>query len=274
MTAVPPRFISAYGSAFRGYLGGGSEASLHAAYELGREAMAGGLSVLNLAVAHQDALLVTLEEATDLGAAERIARAAGDFFLESLAAFEMIQRGFREAQEAAMLERRHAEMLRQLSTFLADASVAVNASESVEEMLRLVAEQARELIDAEWCAVTLTSAGERGPARAVSASTGAGWAAEHEGAEPRTYRPALSLAPDFGQTKCSPGADVDSPEEGPGGGRLSAALTALDGREVGSLKLRTTKRGSFSEVDEAVVRHLAQMISAAVERLGPYRHRC
>ena len=81
-----------------------------------------------------------------------MARAAGDFFLESLSSFEMVQRGFGEAREAARLERRQTEMSRQLSTFLADASLALDASDSLEEMLRLVAEQARELVgaDAAW----------------------------------------------------------------------------------------------------------------------------
>ena len=106
------------------------------------------LSMLDLAVVHQEALLSALADASGSEEAQRVARAAGDFFLESLSSFEMVQRGFREAQEAARLERRQTEMSRQLSTFLADASLALDASDSLEEMLRLVAEQARELVGA------------------------------------------------------------------------------------------------------------------------------
>ena len=95
-------------------------------------------------------------------------RAAGDFFLESLASFEMVQRGFREATEAARLERRQTEMSRQLSTFLADASLALDASESLEEMLRLVAEQARELVGAQCCVATVATEGQPRTAEAVS----------------------------------------------------------------------------------------------------------
>ena len=58
----------------------------------------------------------------------------------------MVQRGYRAAREAARAERRQTEMSRQLSAFLADASLALDASDSLEEMLRLVAEQARELV--------------------------------------------------------------------------------------------------------------------------------
>ena len=63
----------------------------------------------------------------------------------------MVQRGIREVHEAAALERRQADLLRQLSNFLADASLALGASDSLEEMLQLVAEQARELTRAETC---------------------------------------------------------------------------------------------------------------------------
>ena len=86
-------------------------------------------------------------------------RAAGDFFLESLSTFEMVQRGLGEARDAALLERRQTEMSRQLSSFLADASLVLDASDSLEEMLRLVAEQARELVDAGCCLATVSLEG-------------------------------------------------------------------------------------------------------------------
>jgi hypothetical protein len=47
-------------------------------------------------------------------------------------------------------------MLRHLSSFLADASLAFDASGSVDELLQLVAEHALELTGAEQCAVRLT----------------------------------------------------------------------------------------------------------------------
>ena len=118
------------------------------------------LSVLDLAVAHQEALLSALADASDAAEAQRVDRAAGDFFLESLSTFEMVQRGFAEAREAALLERRQTEMSRQLSTFLADASLALDASDSLEEMLRLVAEQARELVGADCCVATVAAGGQ------------------------------------------------------------------------------------------------------------------
>lgn len=74
------------------------------------------VSVLDLAIAHHDALASVLgrHRSDD---SEQVVRARGDFFLEALSAFYMVQSGFREVHEAATLERRHAEMLRRLSDF-------------------------------------------------------------------------------------------------------------------------------------------------------------
>jgi hypothetical protein len=68
----------------------------------------------------------------------------------------------------ALLERRQTRLSRQLSTFLADASLARDASDSLEEMLRLVAEQARELIGADCCVATVAVGGVPRTAEAAS----------------------------------------------------------------------------------------------------------
>ena len=56
-------------------------------------------------------------------------------------------------------------------------------------------------------------------------------------------------------------------------GWLAAALTALDGSELGAIQLFDKLDGSFTESDEAVLIHLAQMASAAVERARLYQER-
>lgn len=76
--------------------GAGEEALLHA-YELGRQSLADGFGVLEIAALHQEALVeVVLEK---LGPYEnaRLAKLASEFFTESLAAFEIRQRGIQEA---------------------------------------------------------------------------------------------------------------------------------------------------------------------------------
>ncbi len=150
-------FGAAYSSAFEAYLIERDETRLRAAYELGRDAVTRRLTVLDLAVAHHEALQSAFVEGADSAEMRSLVRAGGEFFLESLSAFEMVQRGFAEAREAALLERRQTDLARGLSTFLADASLALDGSSSLEEMLRLVAEQARELVDAGCCVATSDS---------------------------------------------------------------------------------------------------------------------
>jgi hypothetical protein len=231
MTETAGGFGERYATALAGYVQGPDETALRTAYELGREAVSRELTVLDLAVVHHDALISALRASgrVDGPAAE----AARDFFVESLSAFEMVRRGFHEAHEAAQLEQRHAAILRQLSNFLADASLALDAAASLEEMLQLVVEQARELLGARRCHARLFVDDEAAESiEAVSVS-------ENGGAE---------------------GA----------GDLISATFSGWDGRELGTIEVGDKTNGEFSDVDAAVLVHLAQMASAAVERARHY----
>ena len=171
-------FRAAYSAALEEYLRDPSEGSLRVAYELGREAVSRQMSVLDLALAHHEALTSALAGALDPQEMRRSDSAAGDFFLESLSTIEMVQRGLGEARDAALLERRQTEMSRQLSSFLADASLVLDASDSLEEMLQLVAEQARELVDASCCLATIALEGQvRSIEGASYSDTGRRWMA-------------------------------------------------------------------------------------------------
>jgi hypothetical protein len=245
------QFRTVYESALARHLAERDESGLRAAYELGRDAIAHGLGVLDLAAVHHEALVAALPGVASSSEIERVARAAGDFFLESLSAFEMIQRGFSEAREAALLERRHAEMVRQLSNLLADASLALGASDSLEEMLQLVAEEARELTNARYCLATADVPAADRVIRAASFADAADarWSELLESGRPS--REAARVLPSF----------------------LWAPLTTLDEREFGSIQLVNKADGEFTELDEAVVVHLAQMAAAALERARLYERR-
>ena len=154
------------------------EASLRVAYELAREAVSRRLSVLDLAVAHQEALLSALAGASGAGGGP--ARdAARPVTSSSRASPRSRWSSAASARpgEAALLERRQTELSRQLSTFLADASLALDAYDSLEEMLRLVAEQARELVGADCCVATVAAGGpapDRRSGLLLARPTGAG----------------------------------------------------------------------------------------------------
>ncbi|MBA2536989.1 MAG: GAF domain-containing protein [Actinobacteria bacterium] len=280
MTTDVDWFRTAYASAVESYLLDTSESTLRAAYELGREAVSKELSVLDLAVGHHDVLISVLGQASDTDDVERITTAAGDFFLESLAAFEMVQRGFREAQEAALLERRHAAILRRLSNFLADASLALSTSDSLEEMLRLVAEQAREITDASCCLSSVVlEQGEPETIEVVSHSeTDPGCATLLTRTElspineliRSTGRPMRMTREEFARDPAYRAFATESPGREAPPGLLAAPLTTLDGRELGWIQLLDKQDGDFTEIDEAALVHLAQMASAAIERARLY----
>lgn len=268
-------FGAAYAEALDAYLANPSEASLRVAYELGREAVRRRLSVLDLAEIHREALAAALAQSSDAGRLRRLVAAAGDFLLESLASFEMVQRGLGEVRQAILGERRRIVLSRRLSSFLADASLALESPGSREEMLQLVAEQARELVGAECCLVTLTGPGRPRIAEAVS----------HPDGE-RRWEPFvrwLDLDAIYRHLRESGGSARHAGEalsrlelfrsaagEPPLRGWLTASLTALDGSEVGAVQLFDKEDGEFAADDEAALVHLAQTASAAVERVRIY----
>lgn len=274
----PIAFRGAYAAALGDYLREPCEASLSAAYELARDAVSRHLSVLDVAVAHQEALVSALVQAPDTAEVERVTRAAGDFFLEGLSAFEMVNRGFHEARLAASLERRQTELSRQLSAFLADASLADQSHDSMEEMLQLVAEQAREIVGAVCCVATVALPGRPRAAEGASyPEEDRRWATfvrwldlpgvygliRESGGSARLGGDELARAPLF--------RAADGPH--PLRGWLGASLTALDGSELGAIQLFDTRAAAFTVDDESALVHLAQMASAAVERARLYHER-
>jgi hypothetical protein len=274
----PGSFQAAYTSALAEYVDAPTETTLRVAYELGREAISRELSVLDLAVTHQQAVSSVLAERSGVAELRHATVVAGDFFLESLAIFEMVQRGLEEARQALLDERRHTELSRQLSTFLADASLALEASDSLAEMLRLVAEQARELIRADCCVATVSADEYQRTTEAVFDAEG-----------DRRWQPFvrwLDLAPVQSLVRLGGGSMRTDSGDGaalppfvvgtvhpPIHGWLAAAITALDGSELGLLQLFNKQTGGFSAEDQAALVYLAQMASAAIERAGLYPKR-
>jgi hypothetical protein len=277
--AAAGTFRSAYAHALADYLRAPSERLLRVAYELGRQAVSRQLSMLDLAVAHQEALLSALGETSSSAMMRHVTRAAGDFFLESMSSFEMVQRGLAETRDAARHERRQTEMARQLSTFLADASLTLDGSGSLDEMLQLVAEQARELVNAECCVATVAMDGQ--PRAAEAASYGEDdrrWTAFVQWLDLfAIYRfihqreGSVRLA---GEEITRVAGFLTRPRDLPLHGWVAASLNALDGSELGAIQLFDKQGGgSFTGDDEAALIHLAQMASATVERARPYQDR-
>ena len=82
-----------YRAAFLRYLPGQDEAALHVGYQIGRAAVADGLSILELAHVHHLVFLEVLNDTppNDLG---RVAATASNFFLQVLATYDIAQRAY------------------------------------------------------------------------------------------------------------------------------------------------------------------------------------
>jgi signal transduction histidine kinase len=103
-----PEITADYTAALRDYLAGAQESALVHAYEIIRRAIEGDLGLLDVMAAHQTALAAPLEAEARDGTARTVA-ASMAFLAESLAPFEMAQRGYRAATEAAVRAREEAE---------------------------------------------------------------------------------------------------------------------------------------------------------------------
>jgi serine phosphatase RsbU (regulator of sigma subunit) len=225
-TNVAPELASAYAGAFAAYLADRGERELGAAYDIGRQAVAAHLSVLDLAEAHHAAVRQALADGG--GPPEETLQAGADFLRESLSIFESVHRGYREVQEVARIEHEHVEQLRAL----ADASVALNSSLTVEEILQLTADAARTLIGGTRATVAIFAP------------------------DPR-LRPLNATSPPL------PAEGETEPA------RLTARLTGR-GRELGMLEVLDVHTREFSERDDTVLTQLAQLASVAISNAQLY----
>lgn len=217
-----PALVARYCAAFTAYLADRGETALGAAYDLGREAVAAQLSVLDLAEAHHAAL-----RATEVRDDETLALAA-DFLRESLSMFETVHRGYIEVQEVARLEHEYVEQLRAL----ADASVAINLSLTVEAILQLTADAARSVLQTERATVAVFAP------------------------DPRLRPLTATSPPRLG------GGD-------PRPARLQVQLTGR-GKELGMVEVIDDPQRTFTVRDEAVLTQLAQLSSVAISNAQLY----
>ncbi len=222
-----PDLVSRYASAFSAYLRDRGEQGLGAAYDLGREAVAAHLSVLDLAEAHHTALRGVLEEGS-AAPTDATLQAAEAFLRESLSTFESVHRGYTEVQEVARLEHDHVQQLRAL----ADASVAINSSMTVQEILQLTADAARGIL-----------AGDRATVAVMASSA--------------RLRPLTATSPQ----QLGPGPAEPS--------RLSAQLTDR-GRELGAIDVVDVAGREYSPRDRAILDQLASLASVAISNARLY----
>jgi serine phosphatase RsbU (regulator of sigma subunit)/anti-sigma regulatory factor (Ser/Thr protein kinase) len=265
-------FRAAYAAAFHDYVtAAAGERGLERAYELGRTAVSEGFSVLDLAAIHHESLAEALALASSAEEHARAATAATEFAMESLSTFEMAQRGFREAQEAARLEQRHSAQLRGL----ADAALAIAAARTVDELAELVSSNALQVIGAGTAVASMRSGGDRSLVTDTIAQPG----------EPIQRREHYGMPP-LHEWVCQGGDLIRlngleleahpswSRVDPPAGTASWLAVPLVDraGRNTGLLHLSDKRDGAFSSNDEAILVQLAQIVAVAIENLRLYEH--
>jgi signal transduction histidine kinase len=142
----------------------------------------------------------------------------------------------REAQARRLAEeQQHAARLQQLNA----ASLAINAAATRNDVLNLIAEQARALIGAKQAVVDVVPDSSGSQMQAVGSLDERLARSEHE---TRPQRNAIMAAP----------------------------LTDSDGARIGTLQLVDKVAGGFTAADEALLQQLAQMASVALENQTLY----
>ena len=224
-----PALGERYAAAFAAHLGEGGESGLGAAYALGPR---GGRGAVQRARLRRRAPPRADGRARlrPPGRQGEIVRAAAEFLRESLSTFEIAARGYHEVQEIARIEHEHVEQLRAL----ADASVAINSSLSVEEILQLTADAARAVLGAR-------ARIDRDPVgRAAPPAARRDLAAGARGLRDDTCR-ALSVEP-----------------------------AARRARELGSLEVVDGPDREFTARDDAILTQLGQLAAGAIANARLY----
>lgn len=165
MSGTVSHFENAYASALADYVRNRHESSLEQAHDLGRQALAVGLSVLDVTELHHRTIhAMTGGEPAD---ARSQHEAALPFLLQSLAALDMATRGFVETAQRVAVEQAHVQRLHAL----ADQFAEMHVEQSVDKRLYSLAQDAAGLFEADGVHIRLgtqtATAGAAPPPTAV-----------------------------------------------------------------------------------------------------------
>lgn len=130
--------VAKYRVALRDYVARGDEEDLQRAYELGRKALNLGFGVIDIVRLHQEALVNLVSKGKPPVASVRWAKAVDTFLMESLSAFEVAHRGFRDACERLgrlneTLKERHEELAVNVRKLAHEVAERKNAQELLQE---------------------------------------------------------------------------------------------------------------------------------------------
>ncbi|SEK91723.1 PAS domain S-box-containing protein [Stigmatella aurantiaca] len=178
-----------------------------------------------------------------------------------------------EVERARLLsrEQRHRAQLQGLAA----ASLAIGQAASLDAVLLVITEQARELIGAHQSVTSLTT-GEDG-AQSISAVSLSEKYSQYRGYSPRadgwgfsaqvcrTNRPLRMAQPELEAHPAWRSIGKSEAEHPPPRGWLAVPLVGSSGSNLGLIQLSDRHEGDFTAEDEAILVQLARMASVAIE---------
>jgi PAS domain S-box-containing protein len=184
---------------------------------------------------------------------------------------------YRLSLETVQVEKRRATLLRSL----ADASLRINSALSLDSLLRVITEQAREIIGAHQAFTTIAPRGSW--AQSLSCVSLSPLYQERGAVGPerselfflacnlnkplRVTADSQAGTPWWFAVSGVPAKTTDNPAPG----WLAAPLITGDGRNLGVIQLSHKIEGEFTEEDESILMQLAHMASVAVDNVRLYR---
>jgi PAS domain S-box-containing protein len=186
----------------------------------------------------------------------------------------------RQEEERSRVEARERQYMRRLQR-LAEASVAINSTLSLDEILKLITEQAREIIEAHQSVTSMSVDDNWAQAiNAVSLSDKyAQWRQYDEKTDGsgiytlvcRMQRPMRMTQAELEAHPAWRGFGKHASNHPPMRGWLAVPLTTRDGKNIGLIQLSDKYEGEFTQEDEAILVQLAQMASATIDNARLYQ---
>lgn len=216
--------------------------------------------------------------ATDYVLKQRLERLAPVAERAVREARERIERKWVEQERAQLLTRQRQYMSRLRK--LAKASVAINSLLSIDQMLKLITEQAREIIEAHQAVTSMAIDGNW--AQAISAMSlsdkyAQWWNYEEppngSGIYSWVCRMNCPVRMTQAELEAHPnwrGFGTEANHHPPLRGWLAVPLISRQGNNIGLIQLSDKYEGEFTEEDETILVQLAQVAAAAIDNARLY----
>jgi signal transduction histidine kinase/GAF domain-containing protein len=178
---------------------------------------------------------------------------------------------YRRSLDTLAAERQRSAVLRSL----AEASLQINSTLTIDSLLRIITDQARQIVAARQAYTTLLPGGDPNQSITCTSIEQGEEASLFSAERSEMFMLACSLNRPVRITADTQvnlaWRTVIKSREAARAGWLAAPLLTRDGRNLGLIQLSRKIHGEFTEDDEAILIHLAHMASVAVDNVRLYR---